>query len=360
MAPFLFGLLIGAGLLYFFLPGPAPSTPQAAQNRTENAGAPAAQAAATLDKVRARGYLKCGVSQGLPGFSNPDEKGNWSGIDVDFCRAVAAAIFGDPAKVKFRPLSAKDRFTALQSGEIDLLSRNTTWTMSRDTSLGFNFAGIIYYDGQGFMVKKASGITGAAQLNGATICTQTGTTTELNLADYFRSRKMTYKILSFEKNEESLSAYDGGRCDAYTTDASGLHAQRLQLKDPDAHIVLPEIISKEPLGPAVRQGDAQWEDIVRWTLFALVNAEDLGVTSANVDQMMKSDNPGIKRLLGTEGAFGGTLGLSDEWAADAIRAVGNYGEMYDRNVGPNTPLAIPRGLNALWSNGGLMYAPPVR
>jgi general L-amino acid transport system substrate-binding protein len=232
--------------------------------------------------------------------------------------------------------------------------------MSRDTSLGFNFAGVIYYDGQGFIVKKSSNITSAAQLNGATICTQTGTTTELNLADYFRSQKMTYKIIAFEKNEEALGAYDGGRCDAYTTDASGLHAQRLQLKDPSAHIVLPEIISKEPLGPAVRQGDSQWEDIARWTLFALVNAEDLGVTAANVDQMMHSDSPEVKRLLGTEGAYGETLGLSKDWAADAIRAVGNYGEMFERNVGAKTPLGIPRGLNALWKNGGLMYAPPVR
>lgn len=361
VVPFLFGLLIGAGLLYFFLPGPgsAPGKPQTEAQRASRSQT-AAPAAATLETVHARGYLQCGVSQGLPGFSNPDDRGNWAGIDADFCRAVAAAVFGDPAKVKFRPLSAKDRFTALQSGEIDLLSRNTTWTMSRDTSLGFNFAGIIYYDGQGFIVKKASGITSAVQLNGATICTQTGTTTELNIADYFRGQKMSYNILAFEKNEEALGAYDGGRCDAYTTDASGLHALRLQLKDPSAHAVLPEIISKEPLGPAVRQGDAQWEDIVRWTLFALVNAEDLGVTSANVDEMAKSQSPEIKRLLGTEGAYGEPLGLSRDWAANTIRAVGNYGEMFERNLGLKTPLAIPRGLNALWKNGGLMYAPPIR
>lgn len=362
--PFMLGLIVGAGLLYFFLPGPAPTPGKAKPEGTRavetRSGAGGAPAGATLDLVRTRGYLQCGVSQGLPGFSNPDDRGNWAGIDVDFCRAVAAAIFGDPAKIKFRPLSAKDRFTALQSGEVDLLSRNTTWTMSRDTSLGFNFAGVIYYDGQGFIVKKQSGIASAAQLDGATICTQTGTTTELNLADFFRSQKMSYKILAFEKNEEALSAYDGGRCDAYTTDASGLHAQRLQLKEPAAHTVLPEVISKEPLGPAVRQGDARWEDIVRWTLFALINAEDLGVTSANVDEMAKSQNPEIKRLLGTEGAYGETLGLSREWAADAIRAVGNYGEMFERDVGLKTPLAIPRGLNALWKNGGLMYAPPVR
>jgi len=367
LVAFLVGIVIGAAALYFFLPGPgAPITP--ATVKTANApatasGAPAgpsAAAGATLDTVRARGYLQCGVSQGLPGFSNPNDKGVWSGIDVDFCKAVAAAVFGDPAKVKYRPLSAKDRFTALQSGEIDLLSRNTTWTMSRDTSLGFDFAGIIYYDGQGFLVKKATGITSAAQLDGATICTQTGTTTELNMADYFRGQGMTYKVLAFEKNEEALSAYDEGRCDAYTTDASGLHAQKLILKTPDEHLVLPEIISKEPLGPLVRQGDAQWADIVRWTLFALVNAEDLGVTQGNVEMMKTSQSPDIRRLLGAEGAYGNAIGLKAEWAADVIRAVGNYGEMYDHTVGPNTPLGIPRGLNALWKNGGLMYAPPIR
>jgi len=366
LVAFLVGIVIGAGVLYFFLPGPptnlSPSASQQAGQTPagDKEAAKSAAAAATLDLVRSRGYLQCGVSQGLPGFSNPNDKGEWSGIDVDFCRAVAAAVFGDPTKVKFRPLSAKDRFTALQSGEIDLLSRNTTWTMSRDTSLGFDFAGVIYYDGQGFMVKKDSGITSAAQLNGATICTQTGTTTELNLADYFRSQGMTYKALSFEKNEESLSAYDGGRCDAYTTDASGLYAQKLILKNPKDHIVLPEIISKEPLGPLVRQGDPQWTDIVRWTLFALINAEDLGVTKSNVDQMKTSTNPSIRRLLGTEGAFGQALGLKASWAADAIAAVGNYAEIYNRNVGPDTPLGIPRGLNASWKNGGLMYAPPIR
>lgn len=363
LVAFLVGIVIGAATLYFFLPGPPTalnSKEATTQTPVAKDAAPKVAAAATLDLVKSRGYLKCGVSQGLPGFSNPNDRGVWSGIDVDFCKAVAAAIFGDPAKVKFRPLSAKDRFTALQSGEIDLLSRNTTWTMSRDTSLGFDFAGIIYYDGQGFMVKKSSGITSAAQLAGATICTQTGTTTELNMADYFRGQHMDYKVLAFEKNEESLSAYDGGRCDAYTTDASGLHAQRLILKNPDDHIILPEIISKEPLGPLVRQGDAQWADIVRWTLFALINAEDMGVTQANVEQMKSSDSPKVRRLLGTESAFGDALGLNNSWAADAIKAVGNYGEIYDRTVGPKTPLGIPRGLNALWKNGGLMYAPPIR
>jgi len=366
LVAFLVGIIAGAGILYFFLPGPSSHlTPHSAQQATgatagDEKSGPKVAAAATLDLVRARGYLQCGVSQGLPGFSNPNDKGEWSGIDVDFCQAVAAAVFGDPTKVKYRALNAKDRFTALQSGEIDLLSRNTTWTMSRDTSLGFDFAGVIYYDGQGFMVKKESGITSAAQLNGATICTQTGTTTELNLADYFRSQGMSYKALSFEKNEEALSAYDGGRCDAYTTDASGLYAQKLILKNPQDHIVLPEVISKEPLGPLVRQGDAQWTDIVRWTLFALINAEDLGVTRTNVEQMKASTNPPIRRLLGAEGALGEALGLKASWAADVIAAVGNYAEIYNRNVGPDTPLGIPRGLNASWKNGGLMYAPPIR
>ena len=362
--PFVFGLLVGAGTLYFFLPGPGATAGKPVQGQSvakESQPAPAAQPqGATLATVRERGYLQCGVSTGLPGFSNPDDKGVWTGIDVDFCKAVAAAVFGDDSKVKYRPLNAKDRFTALQSGEVDVLSRNTTWTMSRDTSLGFNFAGVIYYDGQGFLVKKASKITSAAQLNGATICTQTGTTTELNLADYFRGQNMTYKVLPFEKNEEALSAYDSGRCDAYTTDASGLHAQKLILKNPDEHLVLPEVISKEPLGPLVRQGDPQWEDIVRWTLFALIDAEELGVTSTNVNQMKASQSPEVRRMLGTEGDFGQALGLSKGWAVDAIGAVGNYGEMFERNVGLKTPLGIPRGLNALWRNGGLMYAPPIR
>lgn len=356
---FMAGTLFGAAALYFFLPGPVPSSDRPEQRQVVSAQMPAS-VAPTLHVVKERGYLRCGVSQGLPGFSNPDDKGNWAGIDVDFCRAVAAAVFGDASKVKYRPLDAKDRFTALQSGEIDLLSRTTTWTMSRDTGLGFDFVGIDYYDGQGFMVKKASRITRANQLDGATICTQTGTTTELNLADFFRTQNMRYTVLAFEKNAESLSAYDSGRCDAYTTDATGLYAQRLLLKNPEEHVVLPEIISKEPMAPAVRHGDAQWEDIVRWTLFALINAEELGVTSANVGQMRASPNPEIKRLLGAEGAFGSVLGLSDDWAVHIIRSIGNYGEMYDRNIGPATPLNVPRGVNALWKNGGLMYAPPIR
>jgi general L-amino acid transport system substrate-binding protein len=360
LVAFLVGIVIGAAALYFFLPGPGPAPEAVKQTETAKNTKPSAAAQATLQLVRKRGYLQCGVSQGLPGFSNPNDKGEWSGIDVDFCKAVAAAVFGDASKVKYRPLNAKDRFTALQSGEVDILSRNTTWTMSRDTSLGFNFAGVIYYDGQGFIVKKDSKITSAAQLGGATICTQTGTTTELNMADYFRGQNLPYKVLAYEKNEEALSAYDGKRCDAYTTDASGLYAQKLILKNPEEHLVLPEVISKEPLGPAVRQGDAQWEDIVRWTLFALINAEDLGVTQGNVDQMKASASPEIKRLLGSEGAYGEALGLQSDWAASIIKAVGNYGEVFDRNVGPKTELGIPRGLNALWKNGGLMYAPPIR
>lgn len=357
------GILIGVGGLYFFLP----YDPLARSGRQADAGASQQAeegermaAGDTLRRGRQRGFIQCGVSQGLPGFSNPDERGRWSGIDADFCRAMAAAIFGNAEQVRFRPLSAKDRFTALQSGEIDILSRNTTWTMSRDTQLGFNFVGVTYYDGQSFMVRKAAGIKTTADLAGATICTETGTTTELNLADYFRSRGLSYRVLSFEKNDEAIVAYDRGRCDAYTTDASGLYATRLKLADPDANMILSEIISKEPLGPAVRQGDPQWENIARWTLNALLEAEELGVTSENLDEMLKSENPRVKRLLGLEGAYGSTMGISNDWAANAIRAVGNYGEMFERNVGKATPLGIERGLNALWTNGGLQYAPPVR
>ncbi|PLX39421.1 MAG: amino acid ABC transporter substrate-binding protein [Hyphomicrobiales bacterium] len=316
--------------------------------------------AATLDDVKAKGFIQCGVSQGLPGFSNPDDKGNWTGLDVDFCRAMAAAVFGDATKVKFTPLSAKERFTALQSGEIDVLPRNTTWTMSRDTALGLNFAGVNYYDGQGFMVRKSLGVASALELSGASVCTNTGTTTELNVADYFRANNMPYEIVAFEKADEVVQAYDAGRCDVYTTDASGLYAQRLKLTSPDEHTVLPEIISKEPLGPVVRQGDDQWFNIAKWTLFAQVNAEEMGVTMANVDEMKGSDNPSIKRMLGTEGAFGEPLGIGNDWAYQIVKQVGNYGEMFDRNVGPETPLGIARGVNALWSKGGLQYAPPIR
>ena len=321
----------------------------------------AANAAATLDAVKAKGFVQCGVSQGLPGFSNADDAGNWTGLDVEMCRAVAAAIFGDGSKVKFSPLSAKQRFTALSSGEIDILSRNTTWTMTRDTQLGLNFAGVNYYDGQGMMVPTALGVKSATELDGANICTNTGTTTELNITDYFRSNKMSFNLIAFEKADEVVAAYDAGRCDVYTTDRSGLAAQRGKLTKPDSHVVLPEIISKEPLGPVVRQGDDQWFNIVRWTLNALINAEELGITQANAKaRLTGTENPAIKRLLGSEGKFGEELGLSNDWALNAISAVGNYGESYERNVGPNTPLKLDRGVNALWSDGGILYAAPIR
>lgn len=316
--------------------------------------------AATLDDVKGKGSVQCGVSQGLPGFSNADSDGNWSGLDVDLCRALAAAIFGDADAVKFTPLSAKERFTALQSGEVDLLSRNTTWTMSRDTSLGLNFSVVNYYDGQGFMIRSEMGIGSAKELSGASICTNTGTTTELNVADYFRANGMEYELVAFEKADEVVAAYDAGRCDVYTTDQSGLYAQRLKLTNPGEHMVLPEIISKEPLGPAVRQGDDQWLNIVKWVHFAMLNAEELGVSSANVDEMKAGDAPAIKRLLGSEGEFGAAIGLGNDWAYNVIKHVGNYSETFERNVGPDTPLAIARGVNALWSQGGLQYAPPVR
>ena len=316
--------------------------------------------AATLDDVKAKGHVQCGVSQGLPGFSNPDASGNWTGLDVDVCRAIAAAVFGDAGKVKYTPLSAKERFTALQSGEVDLLSRNTTWTLVRDTALGLNFAGVNYYDGQGFMVPKALGVKSAMELAGAAVCVNIGTTTELNMADFFRGHGMDYKPVVFEKADEVVAAYDSGRCDVYTTDQSGLAAQRLKLKDPDAHIVLPEVISKEPLGPVVRHGDDQWFDIVKWSLYAMVEAEEYGITSVNADEMKDSMNPAIKRLLGTEGELGGNLGLPNEWSYSIIKQVGNYAEVFERHVGLNTPLQLPRGVNAGWKDGGLMYAMPAR
>jgi len=316
--------------------------------------------AATLEDVKAKGHVQCGVSQGLPGFSNPDASGNWTGLDVDVCRAIAAAVFGDAGKVKYTPLSAKERFTALQSGEVDLLSRNTTWTLVRDTALGLNFAGVNYYDGQGFMVPKALGVKSAMELAGAAVCVNIGTTTELNMADFFRGNGMDYKPVVFEKADEVVAAYDSGRCDVYTTDQSGLAAQRLKLKDPDAHIVLPEVISKEPLGPVVRHGDDKWFDIVKWSLYAMIEAEEYGITSANADEMRDSKNPAVKRLLGTEGELGGNLGLPNEWSYNIIKQVGNYGEMFERHVGPNTPLQLPRGVNAGWKDGGLMYAMPAR
>ncbi|MCC0030114.1 MAG: amino acid ABC transporter substrate-binding protein [Brucellaceae bacterium] len=325
--------------------------------------APAASAA-TLDDVKAKGFVQCGVSTGLAGFSNPDDKGDWSGLDVDLCRAVAAAIFGDATKVKFSPLSAKERFTALQSGEVDMLPRNTTWTISRDTSLGLNFRAVNYYDGQGFMInaKKLPDINSALQLSGAAVCVQTGTTTELNLADYFKANKMEYNPVVFEKLEEVNAAYDAGRCDVYTTDQSGLYGIRLTLTSPDDHVVLPEIISKEPLGPAVRQGDDQWFDIISWTHYAMVQAEELGITQANVEEMKGSDNPEVKRLLGTEAdtKLGTDLGLGNDWVVNIVKEVGNYGEVFEKNVGSGSALKIARGLNALWTKGGLQYAPPIR
>ena len=319
-----------------------------------------AQAGKTLDAIMASGVIKCGVSQGLPGFSNPDDKGKWAGIDVDYCRALAAAVLGDSKKVKYVPLSAKVRFTALQSGEVDVLSRNTTWTHTRDTALGLDFVGVLYYDGQGFMVPKKLGIKTAKKLSGAAVCTNTGTTTELNVADYFRANGMKYKVVAFEKADEVVAAYDSGRCDVYTTDRSGLAAQRTKLKNPGAHMVLPEIISKEPLGPVVRHGDNQWGDVARWTLNALIIAEELGITSKNVDAMKDSKNPEIRRLLGTEGDTGKKLGLGKAWAYNIVKQVGNYAEIYAANVGPKTPLKLSRGLNRLWNNGGILYAPPMR
>lgn len=325
-------------------------------------GATAAQAD-TLSDVKAKGFVQCGVNgTGLAGFGAPDDQGNWKGLDVDYCRAVAAAVFGDPSKVKYTGLSAKERFTALQSKEIDLLARNSTATMSRDTQLGITFTGVNYYDGQGFMVKKSLGVSSAKELNGASVCVQSGTTTELNLADYFKANGLTFNAVVFEKQEEADAAYDAGRCDAYTTDASGLYSIRLKMTNPDDSLVLPEIISKEPLGPAVRQGDDQWESIVRWTGYALIIAEEFGVTQANVDEMKSSANPEVQRLLGVGAGvdFGTPIGLSKDWAINVIKGVGNYGEIFDRNVGAGSPLKIARGLNALWSKGGLQYAPPIR
>ena len=323
-------------------------------------GFAAAASAGTLDDVKARGQLSCGANTGLAGFGLPDDKGQWAGLDVDYCRAIAAAIFNDPTKVKFVPLSAKDRFTALQAKEVDVLIRNTTWTMSRDTTQGLSFVGANFYDGQGFMVRKKLGVASALELNGASVCTQQGTTTELNLADFFRANKIKYDVVAFGSSTEAIKAYDSGRCDAFTTDSSALYAERLRLANPDEHLVLPEIISKEPLGPSVRKGDEQWADVVRWVGYALLNAEELGVTKDNVDQMLKSENPEVKRLLGVEGKFGEGIGLSTDWVARIVKATGNYGEIFDRNVGDGSRLKIKRGLNALWNKGGVQYAPPIR
>ena len=316
--------------------------------------------ASTLGDVQAKGYVSCGVSKGLAGFSSADSSGTWTGVDVDVCRAVAAATLGDAQKVKFVPLTAKERFTALQSGEIDMLSRNTTWTITRDASLGLNFAGVNYYDGQGFMVRKDLGVSSASELDGASVCIQVGTTTEMNLADYFKANGMSYESVPVETNSEADAAYLAGRCDIYTTDASGLYASRAGYPDPSAHMVLPEIISKEPLGPAVRHGDSEWADIVRWSLNAMIIGEELGINSGNVDAMMTSNNPEVLRLLGAEPGYGAMLGLSDDWAANILSQVGNYSESFEKHIGPNTPINIQRGLNALYKDGGILYAPPFR
>ncbi len=323
--------------------------------------AEAALAGPTFDSVKTKGYLRCGVHHGLPGFASPDDKGNWTGIDVDVCRAVAAAVFGDASKVKFTPLSAKERLTALQSGEIDMLSRNTTWTLTRDAALGLNFTGVTYYDGQGFLIRKDLGVNSALELDGASVCVQTGTTTELNLGDYFRASSIEYTPVVFEKSDETLAAYEAGRCDALTSDRSQLYAHRLKLRTPGDHVVLPQVISKEPLGPVVRQGDDAWFNIVKWALFALVNAEDLGVNGTNAKGLRDSSRaPAVRRLLGVEGDKGKALKLSNDWAYDIVTQVGNYGEVFKRNLGADSPLQIERGLNQLWNKGGLQFAPPIR
>lgn len=319
-----------------------------------------AAGAATLDTVKARGQLICGTSPGVPGFSLPDGQGRWNGLDVDFCKAVAAAVFGDTGKIKYVPLNPKDRFAAVQSGEVDILSRQTTWSLSRDTSLGLSFSPITYFDGQALMVKRSLGIKSAKDLNGATICVQGGTTTELNIADFFQKSGLKYDPVSFASGDEAIKAFEAGRCDVFTTDASALYAYRLKAANPQDFVVLPELISKEPLGPAVRRGDEAWANIVRWTHYAMVNAEELGLTSANVDEQLKSANPEIKRFLGVDGKLGEGLGLSNDWAYRIVKHVGNYGESYERYLGPKSPLGIPRGANNLWSKGGLQYAPPFR
>ncbi len=307
--------------------------------------------AGTLDTVKQRGSLNCGANGQLPGFGLPDAQGNWTGLDVDFCRAIAAAIFNDTSKVKFVALTAKDRFTALQTGDVDVLVRNTIWTLLRDTQLGLNATGINYYDGQGFIIHKSAKVNSALELDDATICVQQGTTNELNLVDYFRANRMRLRTVTFAALDEAIRAYETDRCNAFTTDASGLYSVRLKLARPDDHVVLPEIISKEPLGPFVRHGDDQWFDVVKWVNFAMLNAEELNANKANVDEQMKSENPEIKRLLGAEDNFGERLGLTKDWVYRIVKLVGNYGEVFDRNVGQGSPLKIARGLNALWTKG---------
>jgi general L-amino acid transport system substrate-binding protein len=313
-----------------------------------------------LKTVKDRGMLVCGVSQGLPGFSAPDDKGTWSGFDVDVCRAIAAAIFNDATKVRYVPLSAKDRFEPLKSGDIDVLSRNSTWTSSRDATQNLTFTAVNYYDGQGFMVRKSLKVNSALELNGASICAQTGTTTELNLADYFRANSMKYEVIAFATADETVKAYESGRCEAFSTDVSQLYAEKLKLSAPADHVILPEIISKEPLAPSVRRGDDQWMTLVRWVQFAMLDAEELGVSSKTVDEALKSPQPEIKRLLGVDGNFGEQLGLTKDWVVRIVKLVGNYGESFDRNVGAGSKLGISRGLNRLWTKGGIQYAPPIR
>ena len=318
-------------------------------------------AASTLEDVQARGVLNCGVTTGLVGFAAPDASGEWQGFDVGVCRAVAAAVLGDPTAVEFVPTTGKTRFTALASGEIDMLARNTTWTFSRDVDLKFEFTGINYYDGQGFMVPRELGVSSAMELDGATVCIQTGTTTELNLADFFRKNDMSYEPVPIETNAEAQPLYLEGACDVYTTDSSGLAATRAAFENPGDHVILPEIISKEPLGPLVRHGDNDWGDIVRWTLNALIAAEEYGVTSGNIEMMAQgTDSPEVNRLLGVEGNLGEMLGLDSDWAVRAISVGGNYGELFETHIGENTPIGLARGLNAQWTEGGLLYAPPFR
>jgi len=320
-----------------------------------------AQAGKDLDAIKVRGQLICGVNTGVAGFAQADSQGKWVGLDVDVCRAVAAALFGDSEKVKYVPTTAQQRFTALQSGEVDLLARNTTYTLTRDTALGLDFTAVNYYDGQGFMVNKKLGVKSAKELNGATVCVQPGTTTELNLADYFRANKMTFKPVVIEKVEEVRAAFFSGRCDVYTTDASGLYSTRAaNAPNPDDYMVLPEIISKEPLAPAVRHGDNQFADIVRWSQYAMLEAEEYGISSKTVDEMLKSDNPSIKRILGVTPGMGKALGVDEAWVVNIVKQVGNYGESFERNVGMGSPLKIDRGLNNLWTKGGIQYAPPIR
>jgi general L-amino acid transport system substrate-binding protein len=316
--------------------------------------------AQTLDVIRDRGKLICGINPDLPGFAARDQEGAWRGFDVDFCRAVAAAIFNDAGRVEFKALSNAERLTALKNSDIDLLSRNTTWTMARETALGINFAAVTYYDGQGFLVPSSLKAESALELDGKSICVQTGTTTEANLADYFRGKKLTYRLNAFPSADEALAAYNDGRCDAFTTDTSALFAERLKLAKPDEHVILPDIISKEPLSPAVRQGDDRWFKIVQWTHFVMLNAEELGVTSKTIEQAMNSDNPEIRRLVGLDGSAGTDIGLASDWAARIIRLVGNYDEVFERNVGTGSKLGIPRGINQLWTHGGIQYAPPIR